>query len=179
MSKQFDQSKKAKEQYKSVLLTIIPTTDTISRQDLVDILHISNREVRREIAQLANYYGVIATSDRKGYRLVNMEVSTEEAIDTELEDINHQLAELNSRVEELQARMKPLIADKAVLEERKLGEPFQFNVGDSVIISTLHEVGTIASRERHPFLGVMYVVSFNGKTELIKQSVLKPILKGE
>ena len=88
------------------------------KDELVSLTGYSERAVRNQIAEIANYYPVIATSDRKGYQILSFnEFDSTESIETMVAKAEHQLAELQSRIDALKARMKPLIAFKAKAEE--------------------------------------------------------------
>lgn len=119
MSKKLNQSKIAKENFKSEMLDYLTTNpETHTKLELASHFHISEREVRRKIEEVANYYPVIATSNQKGYRVAiwSKDMSSKELKDT-LEDIMHEVREINSRIRRLKARLKPLIANKVVLEK--------------------------------------------------------------
>lgn len=91
---------------------------TFVKDELVSLTGLSERSVRNQIAEIANYYPVIATSDRKGYQILSFDESdSTESIETMISKAEHQLAELQSRIDALKARMKPLIAFKVKAEE--------------------------------------------------------------
>ena len=79
---------------------------------------MSDRHVRKELERIANYHPIIATSNRKGYKLAlfSDDMDKEELLEI-LREIEHEIAELSSRVNSLYARMNPLIAMKVELEQ--------------------------------------------------------------
>ena len=79
----------------------------------------SDRAIRKDLAELASHAPVVALSSTKGYRVVKItEDRDDEALQADLEDIEHQLNELMSRAANLKARMKPLMACRAEIKAR-------------------------------------------------------------
>lgn len=113
------QTQEAKENFYSPMLTLL--NDVKTKAELKEILKISERAVRNEIAECSMYYAVIATSDKKGYRLAkNINDLHGETLLQELEEVEHQIHEISSRIKCLKKRLKPLIAYKKIAE-KKLG----------------------------------------------------------
>lgn len=113
------QTVEAKENFYSPMLMLLQ--DVKTKAELKEILKISERAVRNEIAECSMYYAVIATSDKSGYRLAKkIEELSGESLLQELEEVEHQIHEVNSRIKCLKKRLKPLIAYKKVAE-KKLG----------------------------------------------------------
>lgn len=121
MAKRYDQSNKAKQEFKSIVFDYMKEDPTkiYTKQELAVHFGYDIRSIRNCIARVANYYPVIATSNRKGYKLAHwtMEMTADELEEVQ-EEILHQIAELNSRIKNLKARLKPLVANKVVLERR-------------------------------------------------------------
>ena len=118
--KRYDQSKKAKEEFmkNNILTLIMPDPDrSYTREELRHTLDTSDRKLRKEMAELANYQAVISPSSGKGYRLLRITNDTStKKLKEYLELIEHQVAENRSRVTNINARMKPLIALKVEIE---------------------------------------------------------------
>ena len=113
------QTVEAKENFYSPMLMLLQ--DVKTKAELKEILKISERAIRNEIAECSMYYAVLATSDKSGYRLAkNINDLHGEALLQELEEVEHQIHEVNSRIKCLKKRLKPLIAYKKVAE-KKLG----------------------------------------------------------
>ena len=123
MGNKYDQSKQAKEKFKSPILDYMIQKQKenpdkpITKWELAATFNISERAARRSIEKIANYYPIIATSDKEGYKLLlfNEEMTKEEMLKVR-ETYQHQLNELMSRANSLFARMHPLIAACAVID---------------------------------------------------------------
>ena len=116
------QTKEAKEKFWSPMLPLLH--EVMTKAELKEILKISERAIRNEIAECSMYYPVIATSDRSGYRLAKSinDLMDDESLLLELDEVNHQIRELNSRIKCLKKRMKPLIAYKKIAEKKRDGK---------------------------------------------------------
>ena len=124
--KRHSQSKKAKENYlKTSIIALLMCAEpkrVFTKEELSDLLSLNSRDVRREVAELANYVAVIGLSNRKGYQALSIkEDDSEKTLLEFLDLIDHQLKELKSRVTNIKARMKPLVALHAVIT-KKLSE---------------------------------------------------------
>ena len=87
------------------------TGATYTKEELSNAFGASERATREMISYIAKRRPIIATSDRRGYRL---------AIYTrDYEDCKHQYAELQSRIDELTARKQPLEQFCKACEEMK------------------------------------------------------------
>lgn len=124
--KNYDQSKKAKEEYleKSEIAQYMMTGDSsriFLREQLALHFDTSDRQIREKVSELANYIPILSLSKDKGYRVLtfNDDTTAEELIKIH-EDAQHQINEFKSRIENLKARMKPLVALQKVIE-KKLG----------------------------------------------------------
>ena len=118
------QTVEAKENFYSPMLMLLQ--DVKTKAELKEILKISERAIRNEIAECSMYYAVIATSDKSGYRLAkNINDLHGEALLQELEEVEHQIHEVNSRIKCLKKRLKPLIAYKKVAEKKRDGNLWQ------------------------------------------------------
>jgi DNA-binding winged helix-turn-helix (wHTH) protein len=61
----------------------------------------NDRRVREIIATLASVKPIVATSDRRGYKLAKDESDIEETV--------HEFREISSRIDELKKRIPPLL----------------------------------------------------------------------
>lgn len=114
------QTVEAKANFSSPMIQLLQQVRT--KTELKEILKISERAIRNEIAECSMYYAIIATSDRSGYRLA-MPISDLEgnALLMELDEVEHEIREINSRIKCLKKKLKPLIAYKKVAEKKLLG----------------------------------------------------------
>lgn len=121
--KNYDQSKKAKEEFlrTSPLYGYMKNEPdrVYTKEELQETFDKSNRAIRNDVAELANYVPVISLSNKKGYRVLSFDANTpKEKLAAMLEDVDHQINEHKSRVDNLKARMKPLVAFKKVIEAK-------------------------------------------------------------
>lgn len=73
-----------------------------SKQELMDIFELGERQIRMIITEIAKRFPVISTSGTNtGYKIARTE--------QDLALVEHSWAELSSRCEELEKRMQPLI----------------------------------------------------------------------
>ena len=97
-----------------------------TKDELRDLLHLSERRIRFEIQKISLFYPVISYSCSKGYRVVNtkevIKNNDKSEINYEIEEINHTLNELQSRVNMLKKKMYKLIASKKALEKCQMKE---------------------------------------------------------
>ena len=77
--------------------------ETQYKEDLCLKYKYSERAMRMILSEISFYYPVIATSDRRGYR-----IATDE--DDDINDVKHTVNELLSRCKQLKRKCKPLIA---------------------------------------------------------------------
>ena len=123
--KNYDQSKKAKEEFlqNSQLAQYMmgDPTRIFLREQLALVFNESDRSIRNKVAEMANYVPVLSLSKDKGYRVLsfNDETPVEELVKM-MEETQHQINEFKSRIDNLKARMKPLVALQKVIE-KKLG----------------------------------------------------------
>lgn len=74
-----------------------------SKEELMDIFGLGERQIRMIITEISHRYPVISTSGTNaGYKIAKTE--------QDLALVEHSWAELSSRCEELEKRMQPLIA---------------------------------------------------------------------
>ena len=121
--KNYDQSKKAKEEFlrTSPLACYMrgEPERVYTREELADAFSTSDRAIRRQVAELANYVPVLSLSNEKGYKVPSFDENTPlEKLQEMHEDIQHQINEFKSRIDNLKARMKPLVALQKVLEKK-------------------------------------------------------------
>ena len=81
-----------------------------TKEELMDFLHLGERQTRDVIATVSQYQPIIATSDKKGYKLAYKV--------TDLDDVEHTLAELDSRIEELEKKKKPLLQWRELVRQK-------------------------------------------------------------
>ena len=115
------QSAESKQQFQSEALKFL--TEVRTKEELKDLLgYESERAVRNEIAECSMYYAILATSDKKGYRLARKieELNGEELLN-EFNEVDHAIHEISSRIKCLKKRLKPLIAWKKIAEKKLLG----------------------------------------------------------
>lgn len=119
--RKMEQSREAKEKFESEALKFL--TEVRTKEELKDLLgYESERVARNEISRCAMYYAILATSDRKGYRLAKKLENLEgEELLNEFNEVDHAIHEISSRIKCLKKRLKPLIAWKKVAE-KKIGE---------------------------------------------------------
>ena len=123
--KNYDQSQKAKKEFleTSQLAQYMmgDPTRIFLREQLTLVFNQSDRQIRKDVAEMANYIPVLSLSKEKGYRVLSFDENTpvEELIKMR-EEAQHQINEFRSRIDNLKARMKPLVALQKVIE-KKLG----------------------------------------------------------
>lgn len=114
--------KKEKEQFESFLLDDLMERKC-TKQELSVLYNVTERNIRKEIAEISLHYPVIAHSKAKGYRICNVKALLEENdrnhINSEIEEIEHTLNEINSRIKMLKKRQRALIGALKVLEKGK------------------------------------------------------------
>lgn len=115
------QTKKAKEQYNNPIVSILFANEPLTKEEIGDKLHISSdRQIREIIAECSMHYPIIATSNRKGYRRAKDIATLEgEALEAEIEEIEHQINEHKNRIKCLRKKMKPLIAWLSVAKKKR------------------------------------------------------------
>lgn len=107
----------AKRSFASPVLELLKSEKPVSKWDMAEKLELSERRIRMMISECSQFYAVIATSDKEGYRLARkIDSMTDEEKTLERKEVEHQLAELKCRVKALKRRMKPLVAYLKVLE---------------------------------------------------------------
>ena len=117
MSKDGKSYEEKKREFASPVLEMLKSEKPVSKWDMVEKLEKGERSIRRMIAQVSQFYAVIATSDKEGYRLARkIDSMSDGERDLERKEVEHQLAELKCRVRALKRRMKPLVAYLKVLE---------------------------------------------------------------
>ena len=123
--KHYNQSKKAKEEFlrtsKIALIMSGEPERVYTREELAETLGVSDREVRSQVAELANHVAVVSLSKGKGYKVPTFDENTPiEKLQAMHDEVQHQINENKSRIDNIKARMKPLVALQKVLE-KKLG----------------------------------------------------------
>lgn len=121
--KNYNQSNQAKEEFlKTNTLAIFMKGDSSkchTKEELCANFHVSDRQIRRNMAEVANYLPIASSSSSKGYRLLEFDENTSiDDLSQMLEDAQHQINENQSRIDNLKARMKPLIALKKEIQKR-------------------------------------------------------------
>ena len=119
--RKMSQSAESKQQFQSEALKFL--TEVKTKEELKDLLgYESERAVRNEIAECSMYYAILATSDKKGYRLAKPigDLENEELLN-EFNEVDHAIHEISSRIKCLKKRLKPLIAWKKIAEKKLCG----------------------------------------------------------
>lgn len=103
---------------KEKIYELIPQDRFITRQELVKILKISDRQLRRYISEIRRNHNIISLSSGKGYRRAkSTDKMTYEELKRECGIIKHQIAENNSRIKKIKYNMKSQIAYLKILEK--------------------------------------------------------------
>lgn len=110
--------KERKEQFTNTVFEILKTNEIYTKQQLVELTGFDERSVRKQIQDISKYYGVISFSAQKGYRLANPNLTDEELIRKELNDIQHAINEDKKRADEILARVWRKVAVAKVLEKK-------------------------------------------------------------
>lgn len=110
--------KERKEQFTNTVFEILKTNEIYTKQQLVELTGFDERVVRKQIQDISKYYGVITFSTQKGYRLANPNLTDEELIRKELDDIQHAINEDKKRADEILARVWRKVAVAKVLEKK-------------------------------------------------------------
>lgn len=135
MGKHYPQTEEAKRNFTNLVFKYIVNVrkyndknHIFTKDELVSSTGYSERMVRSQLSEIANYYPIIATSDRKGYKLLSFDDETsDEELKTMFEETEHQIAELQSRIDALKARMKPLIAFKETARKELVDREFDID----------------------------------------------------
>lgn len=115
--KNIKQTKANKAKYNSPLIELLGTGRK-TKEQLMDILHCSDRTVRALVSELAMYYPVISSSDKKGYLLPKEPSKCERAELVDFCDLlEHALNDYEARIKVLKKRLKPIIAYLSVAKE--------------------------------------------------------------
>lgn len=110
--------KERKEQFTNTVFEILKTNEIYTKQQLVELTGFDERSIRKQIQDISKYYGVITFSAQKGYRLANPNLTDEELIRKELNDIQHAINEDKKRADEILARVWRKVAVAKVLEKK-------------------------------------------------------------
>jgi hypothetical protein len=103
---------------KECIYNLIPSDRFITRKELVDLIGISDREIRRIISDIRKEHSIISLSTGKGYRKCkSIDEMTNEEISLEYEIIKHQINENNSRIKAIKKNMRKQIARLKILEK--------------------------------------------------------------
>ena len=113
--------KQRKKEFSNKVFQVISSENVMTKQELQILTGLGEREVRRQLHDIAIYYALISVSNKRGYRLANTKVDTQESINAEIEELDHSINEDKKRANEIKARMSRKIAVKSILE-KKLGE---------------------------------------------------------
>ncbi len=113
-----EQTKKAKNAYVHPIIDIL--AERCSKQDIMDVLHCTERDAREVIAECSMHYPIISYSAKGvGYRRAkDINQLTDDELLVEIEEVNKAASELYSRIKCLKKRLKPLIAWKKVAEKK-------------------------------------------------------------
>ena len=103
---------------KHPILKAIPSNEKITREELSALLNVSDREVRRLVADAKNDTVIIATSNEKGYRRIKpLDQLNQFELEQEYNEIKHSLNELKSRTKSMDKQKRMHIATMKVIEK--------------------------------------------------------------
>lgn len=114
-----EQTKKAKLQYEHPIINILE--NRCSKQNIMDVLHCSERQAREIVAECSMHYPIISyTAKGVGYRRARrIDSLTEQELSLEIQEVSRTIQNLNSRIKCLKKRLKPLIAWKKVAMKKQ------------------------------------------------------------
>ena len=105
-----------------LIYNLIPQDRYITRDELVQIVGVSDRTIRNAIANIRKEHNIISLTTGKGYRKPkSTQDMTPKEIENEISIIKKQLKENNNRIKKIKYNMKSQIAYLKMLE-KKLGE---------------------------------------------------------
>lgn len=101
----------------------LSTEKYITRKELIEMIGISDREIRRQISELKKERVVLYSSQRKGYRLAKeLRSMTKEERAEEIEQVQHSLNDCKSRTKQLNKQKRKYIAYLKKAEQIELEE---------------------------------------------------------
>lgn len=115
MNKSF---KERKMEFTNKVFEIIKNGGTYTKEQLIEITKLNDREVRRQIHDISIYYAVISNSSTKGYRLANVNFDNKEDISKEIDLLNHCINEDKKRAREIIKRISRKIAVMKILQKK-------------------------------------------------------------
>ena len=110
-SKNKEETLKRLQKESTILHLLYETKLKYTKQELMSITGKSERAVRAELEEIANFYPIKALAGSKGYSLIWFdENSSIKELKAANEDAFNQICEIQNRINALKARLKPLIA---------------------------------------------------------------------
>lgn len=101
----------------------LSTEKYTTRKELVEMIGMSDREVRRQISELKKERVVLYSSQRRGYRLAKeIRSMTKEERAEEVEQVRHSLNDCKSRTKQLNKQKRKYIAYLKKAEQIELEE---------------------------------------------------------
>lgn len=105
------------------IYNLIPQDRYITREELVEIIGVSDRSIRNAIANIRREHNIISLTSGKGYRKPkSTQDMTQEEKEKEINIIKKQLKENNNRIKKIKYNMKSQIAYLKMLEKSLEGE---------------------------------------------------------
>lgn len=115
----------------TILHLLYETQLNYTKQELMNITGKSERAVRAELEEIANFYPIKASAGSKGYSLIWFnENSSIEELKIANEDAFNQICEIQNRINALKARLKPLIATQRATALQLLNKGVNANEDD-------------------------------------------------
>lgn len=103
-----------------LIYNLIPQDRYITREELVQIVGVSDRTIRNAIANIRKEHNIISLTTGKGYRKPkSTQDMTPEEIESEINIIKKQLKENNNRIKKIKYNMKSQIAYLKMLEKNR------------------------------------------------------------
>lgn len=115
MNKSF---KERKIEFTNRVFEVMKNGGTYTKEQLVEITKLTEREVRSQIHDISIYYAVISNSSTKGYRLANVNFDNKEDISKEIDLLNYCINEDKKRAREIIKRISRKIAVMKILKKK-------------------------------------------------------------
>ena len=115
MNKSF---KERKMEFTNRVFEVMKTGGTYTKEQLVEITKLTEREVRSQIHDISIYYAVVSNSQRKGYRLAKVQFDNKSDLANEIEILNHCINEEKKRAKEIVKRISRKIAVMKILQKK-------------------------------------------------------------
>lgn len=118
--KEIQQSKKAKEEFKSEILPLLFSNENVSYDELQLKLSKNRRDVARLLSEVSMHYALLSISYDKGHRIAKPidNLNSIEELEEELKKVDTMIAQTRSRFTTIRRKLKPLIAWKKVAQKK-------------------------------------------------------------